>query len=406
MRILMLVATTLATDTRVKREAAALVDAGHTVHIIGRSVPDDFTAGPGITTSTVRTSSAFRAEGGASLQQRGRLPWPVQFARWVLLPQHSKSSFSRWAEGALVDARAREFDVVHAHDFTALRAGAELADERGVPLVYDTHEYWPGRTRQHRPTPIQRWRESRVEKRLGARAASVITVGDGVAGALVRDYGWPHVTVVRNSFPVPTAPDPVISSPTGALYAGRLAAFRDLETVAQASLSSPIPIEIRGPADDSWLKTFEPGHLTVSPPESVEDVTARLQRLGVSLVTMSTGWENNVLAMPNKLFHAVHAGVPLVVSDVGEIARLTREHDIGRTYQPGDAAGLVQALREVTQDYEGLRHRVIAARSELSWSRDAAALVEVYRSLHDDGDTSTTLGSPGSTDAGGSEDDE
>ncbi|KGN32412.1 glycosyl transferase family 1 [Knoellia sinensis KCTC 19936] len=405
MRILMLVATSLATDTRVKREAAALVDAGHTVHVVGRSVPEDFVAGPGITTSSVGTSSVFRKEGGTSLQGR-RLPWHLRLARWVLLPQHSKSSFTRWASGAYEDARGREFDVVHAHDFTALEAGERLAREHDVPLVYDTHEYWPGRTRSHRPTPVQRWREARVEKRLGDRAAAVITVGDGVADALRRDYSWPHITVVRNSFPLPTSPDPELTSPTGALYAGRLAPFRDLETVALASRTSSVPIELRGPADESWLDTFEPEQLTVSPPESVDEVTERLRRLGISLVTMAPGWENNVLAMPNKIFHAVHAGVPMVVSDVGEIARLTRELGLGRTYAPGDAQSLVAALNEVAADYPAVRAKVIAARDELSWPRDAAALTEVYQRLQSRPSGSSTLGEPGSTDPSGSEDDE
>lgn len=402
----MLVATSLATDTRVKREAAALVEAGHRVHIIGRSVPEDFVPEPGITTSSVGTSSVFRAEGGRSLQGRGKLAPHVRLGRWLLLPQHSKSSFARWAAGALVDARDREFDAVHAHDFTALEAGSTLATERGVPLVYDTHEYWSGRTRQHRPTPLQRWNERRIEKRLGERAAAVITVGDGVAGALRRDYGWPHVTVVRNSFPAPTSPDPELSAPTGALYAGRLAAFRDLETVAVASVTAPVPIELRGPADESWLETFDRRQLVVSPPESVEEVTDRLQAMGISLVTMSEGWENNVLAMPNKLFHAVHAGVPLVVSDVGQIAQLTRQYDIGRTYRPGDADDLVRAISEVVDNYPTLRQHALDARAELSWPRDSAALVGVYRALADLPGTSTTLGSPGSNDQGGSEDDE
>ena len=41
MRVLMLVATSVATDTRVLREAGTLVAAGHSVHIVGKDVPPD-----------------------------------------------------------------------------------------------------------------------------------------------------------------------------------------------------------------------------------------------------------------------------------------------------------------------------------------------------------------------------
>src|SRR5262245_41690846 len=116
MRVLMLVATSVATDTRVLREAAALVEDGHTVHIVGRSVPEGYQPPAGVSVSSVGTSSVFRSEGGESLGSRRQRPH-VRMARWVLLPQHRNSAFSRWATGAVADASAREFDVVHAHDF-------------------------------------------------------------------------------------------------------------------------------------------------------------------------------------------------------------------------------------------------------------------------------------------------
>ena len=178
----MLVATSLASDTRVLREASTLAQAGHRVHVIGKQVPAGFEPADGVSCSSVGASSVFRAEGAASLGGR-RLSPPARVARWVLLPMHRNQAFGRWAAGAERDAADREFDVVHAHDFTALEAGASLAGERGIAYVYDTHELWLGRQRQYRPTPLQDRREAEVEGRLGAGAAAVITVGDGVAAA-------------------------------------------------------------------------------------------------------------------------------------------------------------------------------------------------------------------------------
>ncbi|WP_284302699.1 glycosyltransferase family 4 protein [Mobilicoccus caccae] len=277
MRVLMLVATTVATDTRVLREATTLVGAGHEVHIIGRSVPEDFVPPAGVSCSSVGTSSVFRAEGTPSLSGV-RLPPHMRLARWILLPQHRNSAFGRWAAGAIADARGREFDVVHAHDYTALEAGARLAGERGVPYVYDTHELWTGRPREYRPTPLLDRRERRLESELGAGAAAVITVGEGVADALRERYGWDHVEVVRNTFPLSVQPrrgvadgprDPDRHGPRGLVYAGRLAAFRELETVAEASgrlAQLGLPVTLRGPADATWLATFDRGTARIEPP--------------------------------------------------------------------------------------------------------------------------------------------
>lgn len=380
MKVLMLVATSVATDTRVLREARTLVDAGNSVHIVGRSVPEDFDAGDGITVSSVGTSSVFRAEGQASLSGR-KLSAPVRFARWVLLPQHRRSSFGRWAGGAHDDAKDRTFDVVHAHDFTALSVGESLARTHGVPLVYDSHELWSGLPREHRPTPLANWRERRLEARLGGSAAAVLTVCDGVADALGRRYGWRNITVVRNSFPFQPEPPAALTAPTGLVYAGRVAAFRELETISAASADVALPITVVGPADETFLSSFDRGRIDVVPVLPLAGASELIVSAGLSLVTHSDKWENHRLAMPNKLFHAVSLGVPVVATDVGELARMVRKHNLGTLYAPGDAGSLIRAVGEAVAGYEKFRVAVEAARGELSWSTDAARLLDVYAKL-------------------------
>ncbi len=380
----MLVATTVATDTRVLREATTLVEAGHFVHVIGRSVPDDFVPPAGITVSSIGTSSVFRAEGTPSLTGL-KLPPHMRFARWLLLPQHRNSAFGRWADGAIADGREREFDIVHAHDFTALRAGATLADERGVPLIYDTHELWSGRPREYRPTPLLDRRERAQEAELGSRADAVITVGEGVANALRDRYGWEHVSVVRNTFP--TAAQLVDTEEHGArglIYAGRLAAYRELETVADASerlAHLGLPVTLRGPADPTWLASFDKKATRLELPCAPEEVTGHLAAAGLVLVTHSDKWENHRLALPNKLFHAVQAGVPVVATDVGELAATVRRYGLGTLYTPGDPDSLVEAARAAVADYAGLTQAVRDAAPELSWDTDGARLLEVYARL-------------------------
>ncbi|MBB1510693.1 glycosyltransferase [Tessaracoccus sp. MC1756] len=380
MKILMLVATSVATDTRVLREARTLVDAGHTVHIIGRSVPDDFVPGPGITVSSVGTSSVFRGEGQPSLAGK-KLPPHLRFARWLLLPEHRRSSFGRWAAGAVKDAQQRDFDVVHAHDFTALAAGDQLARERKVPLVYDSHELWTGLPREFRPTPLADAREKRVEGECGSRASAIITVGDGVADALQGVHGWQDVTVVRNTFPLRDGHPAVPETPTGLVYAGRIAAYRELETIAAASKLVDLPITMCGPADQTWLTSFDPGRVTVLGALPLDEASALMSAAGLSLVTHSDKWVNHRLALPNKLFHAVSLGLPVVATDIGELAKVVREHDLGTLYTPGDPDDLARAIREAVADFRRYVCNVEAARPALCWDADAARLRAVYEKL-------------------------
>lgn len=382
MRVLMLVATPVATDTRVLREAGALVEEGYQVHVVGRDVPPGFVPEAGISVSSVGTSSAFRPA-----RQSGQPPklrdTVRRSGRWLLLPEHRASAFRRWSDGAVADGQDREFDVVHAHDYTALEAGDHLARLRDVPLIYDTHELWQGRPREHRPTPLIDRRERQFEARLGGQARAVLTVGEGVAAALRGAYGWRHVTVVHNSFPAPDLPPAPPATPTELVYAGRLAAYRELETIASASRTPdlPLPVTLMGPADQSWLARFDAGAASVEEPVPTAEVTRRLTEAGLVLVTHSDRWDNHRLAMPNKLFHAVHAGVPVVATDVGELAKTVRTHGLGTLYRAGDAADLARAVTEAIARYPALTSQVTEAATELSWGRDRVRLLEVYRSL-------------------------
>lgn len=378
-RVLMLVWTGVATDTRVLREATALVEAGAEVHVIGRGVPPDFAPPPGVTVDS----------GGAppSAATRGRdLSPPERLARWALLPQHVHRRLTAWQREALVAARrwaaaGGPADVVHAHDFTALPVGVELAEEWEAPLVYDTHEYWVGRPVEGRPAPWRRRREARQEDEWAGNAAAVITVGDGVARALRRDHPrWPPVSVVRNTFPERPVDVEVSSPPTGLVYAGRLAADRELEVIAAASRDLPLPVVLQGPADEHWLRGFDPGTCEVRAAVGVSEVDAALRRAGVALVTHSDRWENHRLAMPNKLFHAVSVGVPVVATDVGELGAMVREHRLGTLYRPGDPQDLARAVREVVRDHAEHVQSVRSA-ATLSWSHDAAVLLDLYDGL-------------------------
>lgn len=377
--VLMLVWTDVSTDARVQREATTLAEAGHRVHVIGRAVAAGYAPPPGVT-----VESAGVAPTG--IARRRRLPAPLRLARWVLLPQHVNRALRRWVAQAEPKARARDFDVVHAHDFTALLFGARLAAERRVPLVYDAHEFWPGRDRHGRPTPYQNWQEKRTEKRVGSTAAEVITVGPELAQLLEKHFGWTNVTVVRNTFPM-TDPGQPPTEPEAAVYAGRIGPGRDLEAVvAAASQIGPLRTVLVGPADGGYLAGLPTQDIDVLDALPLDDAVTLLTNSGIALVTLSDKWLNNRIGMPNKLFMAVRAGVPVVASDLPALRRLVTEHGIGRLYRPGDPASLAAAVREVQASYGELTAAVARARTELSWERDAEALRGVYARLGDDRD--------------------
>ena len=259
----MLVQSPVAGDARVLREAASLAAAGHEVHVLGRDVPDHVDAPPGVTVGSVSRARGLRPGQRTDQRTDQPVPAPARVARWLLLPEHRDLVERRWRRDTRLQAlRAGPYDAVHAHDFNTLELGAELAAAWGVPYIYDTHEYWPGRPRVGRPAPLRAIRDRRRERKLGAGAATILTVGDGVARALREDYGWDHVRVVRNTFDI-RGDFHLSDTPKAAVYAGRLGPYRELEVIAAATVAISLPVVLIGPADQTWLAGFHPGKAEV-----------------------------------------------------------------------------------------------------------------------------------------------
>jgi glycosyltransferase involved in cell wall biosynthesis len=387
MDVLMLVISNVAHDARVLREASALAERGHAVHIVGRDVPAGWRAPDGVTVQSVSGGSGLKP-GGPSGPGRSRSAPAARvraLGRWALLPQHRRRVWRTWCARARAAAAERRFDVVHAHDFNVLRLAAELAEGAGAKLVYDAHEWWSGRERHGRPTPFERAREKRAERRIAARADAVLTVSEGIAARLGR-WRSTQVVVVRNTFPPisdPAETEQPPERPRGVVYAGRIGAARDIETLLHAAAALRLETLLMGNADREYLPKLRgfDANFRIEPARPVDEVDAVLRRIGISMVTLTDTCENHRLALPNKVFHAVRAGVPVVAADLPELRRLVSSYGIGALYRPGDAASLRQALEAVAADYPGLCARARRARAELNWDQDAKELVKVYDAL-------------------------
>lgn len=381
----MLVATSIATDTRVLREAQSLVRDGYELLIVGRNVPADYKAPKGITVFTASSGQGLRPPTMDSMTAK-RMPFYMRVVRWVLLPQHRSRSFQVWADAAYKVASLLDFDLVHAHDFTALEVGVRLSTERNVPLIYDSHEWWAGKQRQYRPTPFSDMKEARTERILAKQAFAVITVGESIAELMRTERGLKNVYVVRNSFPDSgDQTEKVVTPPKGIIYAGRIDAYRELEVIIEASMKIDLSVAWMGEHENQWASKFVPlargAGIEVLSSQPLQAVTTAMQNAGLVFVTHSDQFESHRLAMPNKLFHAVHAGVPVIATDVTELGNIVRTFDIGELYKPGDASSMVEAIGRAISRHAALVANVDSAKSELSWERDSEILSSIYRQV-------------------------
>lgn len=360
----MLVISDVDADSRVQREATALHEAGHEVTVIALA---------GTTTEAYEVLPVSDRPMGVG--GRAGTSGLRRALRWALLPTYLRLSSLRFARRALEVVADRDADVVHAHDFSTLHLGRLLADRWDARLVYDAHECWVGRRRDGRDTPVMDLVELREETRLAAGADAVLTVSPMLARWLEHRTGR-SVALVRNTFPRRPAEheQPLPDRPTGIVYAGNVGPGRDLETFAAAEL--PIAKVTLGRQTGPPI----PG-LDVRPPVPVDDVDAVYHRHGLALVPLTDDCLNHRVALPNKLFHAIRAGVPVVAADLPQIREVVADLGIGVLYRPGSAASLTTAVGEVMRRHADLVDGVVTARTGLGWAADAGRLVEVFAGL-------------------------
>ncbi len=323
-------------------------------------------------------------------------------------------------------------DAIHAHDVHFLAvvgrhvARRRLAGEH-VPWVYDAHEWVPGLSRYGGRTArvVAAW--AGLERDWIRRADRVITVSPPLAQGLQERYRLPHrPDLVLNVPPLATGgagparpgsasadaappPDPAQLTATGVndvrsavgvpddalllVYSGGVQAARGVETAVEAlvhlpdahlavvavpSVQSPAVTAVRARAEQ--LGVADRLHLVEAVrPDRVVDF---LRTADVGLIPLRH-FGSHEMALANKLFEYLHAGVAMVVSDCRAQADFVREHGVGEVHRAGDGADLAAAVRRVLARREQVRAALAdpGLLAAYTWDAQARVLQNVYREL-------------------------
>jgi glycosyltransferase involved in cell wall biosynthesis len=103
----------------------------------------------------------------------------------------------------------------------------------------------------------------------------------------------------------------------------------------------------------------------------------------VGVTLLQDTCENHRLALPNKLFEYIAAGVPVVASALPETRRLVESRGVGWCTAPADPEAVAQALGLALEHRHdpALRERLRLAAQELCWSEEQHRLLGLYDSL-------------------------
>jgi len=90
---------------------------------------------------------------------------------------------------------------------------------------------------------------------------------------------------------------------------------------------------------------------------------------------------NYRFSLPNKVFDYMHAGTPIICSDVIEVATIVRKYEIGLVtsdFTPEHLAAMIGKLLRDPEELSRLKANCGRAAQEENWQKETAVLAEIY----------------------------
>ncbi len=403
-------------DSRVRREASALAQAGHEVTVLELA---ELVGAAGSQTREGARTGAGSDPVCAYLDgfaRRSVLP-PAWLRRHV--PFHLYRAAFLWSFVAGI-RRVRP-EVIHAHDAAMLLPGLVGARLTGARLVYDSHELATSVPYRERA-----WAAfvAGIERLAVPRCAAVITVSDGIAERLRVRYGLrAKPCVVRNVSALRGDGRGGLRERLGidaavplVLHQGAPAQARGCEVLVEAVAQLPgVALAFLGDPEPSYGARLRElitarglkERVRLLPSVALEDLLAHTAEADVGVTLLQDTCLNHRLALPNKLFEYIAAGVPVVAAALPETERLVQEYGVGWCARSDDASAVAEALclalygscdpasddpsdpaPRDSHDRElypypdpDLRERLRRAAEELSWEHEQLRLLELYERL-------------------------
>lgn len=305
-----------------------------------------------------------------------------------------------------------EFDVLHAHDQYMLHLGALVKQKltKKVKLVYDSHELyheWPINLANFNNFSIMlksiivRKLKIRRERKNGHLIDRVLTVNNSLAKILFTYFKQTkEVGVVRNLPNVNENPSPnnllrekfnISADKKILIYIGRnvyrytinieqvLQELKNNEKVAMVFIcgKTSSTIEVMNYVKDEKIENVY-FHDMVHPNEMM----TYLQAGDVGIVsTWNKKDKSYWLALGNKFFEYIQAGVPVLTTIQPEYLTVMDQYKCGVAVNPDVPNAYLKGYNEIISNYEMYRNYTLEAAKDLCWENEEIKLLNFYNDL-------------------------
>ena len=293
-------------------------------------------------------------------------------------------------------------DIISGHDIGGWTIGwlsRFFTGKKKPKLVYDSHEFELGRNTER--NKLQTFAVKTWERKVIRKSVFTIVVNDSIADELVKIYKLKKRPVVVRNIPDRWNINPAVCEETRKvlckefreegyilIYHGAICKNRGIEELLQAvEQATGVNLLLLGNPESSvylehlkeqYINRLE-GRVIIRPAVPHNCLWEYIGAADLCIAPIIPKCRSYYFALPNKLFEAIQAETPLLVSDLPEMKRIVKEYGIGETVNPEDISQFAQAIMmmksESSDKYkEGLKK----AKEELSWEKEKTVLKKAY----------------------------
>lgn len=358
-RIYFTVTNDLTYDQRMQRICTSLAENGYAVTLVGRKLP----------ASIPLTEKKYRQKRISCLFKKGKsfyFEYNLRLAIYLLF---------------------RKMDAVCAIDLDTIIPCHTISGLKRIPRIYDAHELFTEMKEVITRTRIKKiW--TRVEKKLVPKFKLGYTVSESIADEFHKRYTVNYQTI-RN-LPVLKTLDVSEPGEKFILYQGAVNEARGFEFLIPAMQWVNCRLVICGDGNFmAQLKKIIADYKLENkielkgmlPPDEIRKIS---QQATIGIALAEKEGLNQYLALPNKFFDYVHAGLPQVTMNYPEYIKINTRFEVSVLINDLSPDKIAEAINNLLADdllYRKLKSNCLKARQELNWQHEEKKLLAFYQSV-------------------------
>jgi glycosyltransferase involved in cell wall biosynthesis len=355
----------LVTDQRVNKNCNTLVELGFDVCLVGRKKGD----------SLPLPARNYRMHRMNLLFEKGPLFYAEYNFRLFLYLIFHKAN------------------LLFSNDLDTLMPNYLIHKLKGIPIVYDSHEYFTETPELvNRKFPQSVWKK--IEEWIFPKIKDVITVNRSIARLFKEKYGN-EVHVVRNIPPTRASVEAMSRSQLGLpentpiilLQGAGINIQRGAEELVEAMqfVDNAQLLIIGGGDVIDLLKTMVEelkleDKITFIPKLPFEKLQQYTMLADIGLTIDKDTNINYRYSLPNKLFDYIQSGVPVLASPLVEIAQIIDKYQVGECIENHEPKSLAEKINKMLANKEQLqlfKQNCKEAAKVLNWENEKERLIKV-----------------------------